>query len=124
MRASNRFILRSESAHVGQRPDELGFAILRDARETADEPHPDCGESVQVESRPIWRAGKLQGWNPPSSADVVDFVIPLIQYSDGVHPPLNVFAAMDARRSKMLADRQNDRVTRAMELKGDLSAAR
>ncbi len=51
-------------------------------------------------------------------------VVALVEHAGGVHPPLQVLAAVDAGRPNVLADRQGHRTARAVDLVGDLGAAR
>ena len=113
-----------ERAHVAQRPGKLRLAVFGDAGETADQPHADVGEGVEVQGRAVGCAGKLQRGNPSRPRDVVHLVVALVEHAGGVHPPFQILAAIDARRPDVLSDRQRDRSPRALELVRDLGAAR
>ena len=54
----------------------------------------------------VGRAGELQRRHPSRPRDVVDLVVALVVHAGGVHPPLHVLAAIDARRADVLADRR------------------
>ena len=92
--------------------------------EAANKLHAYFGEGVDVEGRSIRRAGKLQRRNPSCPRNIVDLVIALIEHTCGIHPPLQVFAAINAWRSNVLTHRQDDRAARAVYFIGDLSTAR
>ena len=51
---------------------------------------------------------------------VLDLVVALVVQAGGVHPPLDVAAAIRARRAHVLADRQRHRTSGALDLVGDL----
>ena len=113
-----------QRAHVAQRAGELRLAVLGDAGEPADEPDADVGQRIEVERRPVGRAGELQRRHPARPLDVVDRVVALVEHAGGVHPPLDVLAAVDAGRADVLADRERDRTAGAVDLVGELGAGR
>ena len=56
--------------------------------------------------------------------NIVHLVVALVEHTGGIHPPLQVFATVNARRSNVLTHRQSDRAARAVYFIGDLSTAR
>ena len=66
-----------------------------------------------------WSEGTLR-----PRVDVVDLVVAVVEHAGGVHPPLDVPAAIDARHPHMLADRKRHRAARAVDLVGELDAGR
>src|SRR6202021_2422152 len=66
-----------------------GKLCLADADTTGG--HAYFGEGVDVEGRSIRRAGKLQRRNPSCPYDIVHLAAALVEYTGGIHPPLQVF---------------------------------
>ena len=72
MVSSSRAILRSASAHMFRSEPENCALPSADAGETADELHADVGQGIEVERRPVGRAGELQRGHTARPRDVVD----------------------------------------------------
>ena len=85
---------------------------------------PASRERVEVEGRAVGRAGKLQRGHAARPPDVVDLVVALVEHAGRIHPPLQIPAAIHARRADVLAGRDRDRAPRALQLVRDLGAAR
>ena len=112
-----------QRALVAQRARELQPAVA-DAGEPADQRDADVGQRVEVERRPLGRADQLERGHPARPGDVVDLVVALVEHAGGVHPPLDVPAAVGPGRPDVLAHGQRDRAARAVDLVGELDAGR
>ena len=124
MLSSSRPILRSASAHMlRSEPENCALPSLMPASRPTSLT-PICGQRVEVERRALGRADELQRRHPRARDDVVDFIVALVEHAGGIHPPLDVLAAIDARRANVLADRQRHRPAGALDLVGELHAGR
>ncbi len=110
-----------ERADVGQRPGELGDAVAHPG-EPADDPHPVGPEGVEVEG--AVGADELERGEVARPDEVVDLVPALVEDAEHVEPPEDVAPAVAAGHADVLADREGHRPSGALELLGDLQAAR
>ena len=117
-------ILRSASSHMlRSEPENWALPSLMPAsRPTSFTPMSVSALRSSVAA--LGRAGELQRRHAARPHDVVDLVVALVEHAGGVHPPLDVPAAVDAGRPHVLADRQRHRTARALDLVGDLDAGR
>ena len=112
-----------QRAHVGQRPGELRHPVA-DAGEPADQPHPERGQRVEVEGRPLRRADQLHRRQVAGPEQVRNLVVALVEQARRVHPPQDVPAPVGPRHPHVLADGERDRPPGAVQLLGDLDPAR
>src|SRR5829696_9080264 len=114
------FILRSDKAHMLW--SEPANSALPEAT-PASRPVRVTPLSVSALSRAVGCAGELKGRHPSSSANIVDFVISLIEHSGSIQPPLNVLAPVNTGSPNVLANGEGHRPTRALDLVSNLEAA-
>ena len=112
-----------QRALIAQRARKQRLAVP-DTGQAADQPDADAGQGVEVEGRALGRADELKRGHVACSHDVVDFVIALVEHAGGIHPPLDVTAAIDARHAHVLAHGKRHRAARAVDLVGELDAGR
>ena len=93
MRSSSRFILRSASAHrLASDPENCALPSRIPARRPTS--FTPSGERVEVDVAAVGRAGELQRRHAARAHDVVDLVVALVVHARGVHPPVDVPAAI------------------------------
>ena len=122
--SSSRPILRSDSAHMlRSEPANCALPSAMPARR----PTSVTPMSVRALRSSVERSGvpaSCSEGTRRARAMSSTCVIALVVHAGGVHPPLDVPAAIDARRADVLADRQGDWAARALDFVGDLGAAR
>jgi len=92
---------------VGERPRELSFRAS-DLHQFADDVDAGGNEGVEIEGATLWAADELEGRQSPRLGDVVDLVVPLIELTDHVHPPVDVSLAVLAGEPDVAADCEGD----------------
>ena len=116
---------RSDSAHM-LRSEPANCALPSgDAGEAADQRH--ANDRVSALRSSVERSGVPASCNDGTSTrprNVVDLVIALVEHAGRVHPPLEVPAAIEARARMCSPTAKSHRPARAVDLVGDLRAAR
>ena len=112
-----------QRALVRKRARELQPAVI-DAGEPADQPDAAVGQGIEIQRAPLGRADELERGDPARPLDVVDLVVALVEHAGGIHPPLDVAAAVGPGCADVLAHGQRDRSARAVDLVGELDPGR
>src|SRR5207237_5619040 len=90
---------------VGEAAREQRLAIP-DGRKAAHQSYAERGERVEVERAAIGIARELKRGHIAGAIQILDLFVALVEYSGGIHPPLNVAPSVSARHADVLADRK------------------
>ena len=104
---------------VGQATRELGH-VARDSHQLARHADTLADERVDVEGTTFGASHELERRQSTSPREVLDLLVSFVELTDRVHPPVDVVAAVRARQSDVVADREGHVSPAALQLVGDL----
>src|SRR5581483_10117311 len=112
-----------EGEHVPQAAGEERPAVT-DGRPATDGLDAHRHQRVQVERRAFGRAGELRRGEPARTLEILELVVTLVPNTGRVHPPQDVAAAIRSRQPYVLADREDHRPSRLLQLGRELHSRR
>ena len=97
---------------------------VTDPGKPPDELDAGGGQGVEIQRPALRRADELRRGESSRAHQIVDFVVPLVPHTGGIHPPEYVATSIGPRQAHVLADRKDDGSARPGDLVGELHARR